>query len=542
MSEAYVKAIKPHRSMTRRIARWTLSVIALLIVSLFIASFFLDSLIRPRIEANMNAGLKGYHVSLPHAHLQLLDLTLTLQGLTVAQLAHPEPAIAVFPLMSFQIDWKALLFRRVVANVLLDHPRFHINEAQFATERKDPTSLRQKGWQNALQNAYPFKINRFQIKEGDVVYAEAGEKKPLHLSDVNFVSDNIRNVQAPNDRYPSPFHGNMVIFDRGQMTIQGKANYLMEPYPGMETRYAVKDVPMDAVTTASQHINVTLSGGALASNGVVEYSPKVTNIDVQNLTIDSISATYTHRPQTENAEAKRVDVAGKAVEKETNRRAVNIDVQELDITRSRLAFDDQSANPPFSLFISDANLKINHLVNHSAQGPGRLALNGKFMGSGVTSAHGTFLASGDGPEFDISVSIENTDMISLNPLLQAYGRFDVAQGRFTVYSQMGVVDGRINGYVKPMFSDLKVYDYQKDKNKGVIGQAKQILIGAAAHVFKNRETQQVATQVDISGSLKRANVSTWQAFVEIVENAFIKTILPGFDREAKNASTETASQ
>ena len=66
-----------------------------------------------------------------------------------------------------------------------------------------------------------------------------------------------------------------------------------------------------------------------------------------------------------------------------------------------------------------------------------------------------------------------------------------------------VKDGNISGYVKPMFSDLKVYDYQKDKNKGLIGQTKQILIGTAAHIFKNRQTQKVATQVTISGSLKK---------------------------------------
>ena len=64
----------------------------------------------------------------------------------------------------------------------------------------------------------------------------------------------------------------------------------------------------------------------------------------------------------------------------------------------------------------------------------------------------------------------------------------------------------------------EVYDYQKDKNKGMIGQTKQILIGTAAHIFKNRQTQRVATQVAIAGSLKKADVSTWEAFVvEIVE-------------------------
>ena len=63
------------------------------------------------------------------------------------------------------------------------------------------------------------------------------------------------------------------------------------------------------------------------------------------------------------------------------------------------------------------------------------------MGSGATNVAGTFLASGQGPEFNLNIRIENTDMTSLNPLLRAYGRFDVAQGRFTLYSQLGVKDG-----------------------------------------------------------------------------------------------------
>jgi hypothetical protein len=203
-------------------------------------------------------------------------------------------------------------------------------------------------------------------------------------------------------------------------------------------------------------------------------------------------------------------------------------------------FDNQASNPPFKLFISDADVKIRHLGNHRTEGPAQLTLNGKFMGSGVTRVSGTFLAAGEGPEFNLDIAIENTDMTSLNPLLRAYGRFDVAQGRFTLYSQFSVKNGNINGYVKPMFSDLVVYEYQKDKNKGVIDQAKHILLDTAGHVFKNRETQKVATQVSISGTLKNANVNTWDAFVEIVKNAFVKKILPGFDREVYSLSPANA--
>jgi hypothetical protein len=58
-----------------------------------------------------------------------------------------------------------------------------------------------------------------------------------------------------------------------------------------------------------------------------------------------------------------------------------------------------------------------------------------------------------------------------------------------------------------------------------------VVIGAAVHVFKNSQTQKVATQVDLAGTLKNPDVSSWQAFVEIVRNAFIEAILPGFDRQ-----------
>ena len=533
MVESEAIAPQPRRSAARRIVPWLLGGIAFVLIAIFIASFFLDGIIRPRIEANMNARLKDYHATLPHAHLQLLSFTLTLRDLTIEQLAHPRPPVAVFPIMRFQIHWKALLFGRVVANVLLWHPRFHIDEAQFATERKDPTPLRQKGWQDALQNAYPFNVNRFVVDNGEFVYVEADEKKPLRLARLNLVSDNIRSIQEPNHPYPSWFRASAVISDRGKLSLEGRANYLLKPFPGIEARYTVTDVPLDAVTTASRHINILISGGTFASDGFIEYSPKVTNIDVHNVTFDAINVVYTHRLETQNAEAKRIGAAGKVVEKETNRRAVNIKVDALDIKHSRVAFDDQISKPPFNLFIADAGLKLRHLVNHGAQGPARLTLNGKFMGSGATNVAGTFLAAGQGPEFNLNIRIENTDMTSLNPLLRAYGRFDVAQGRFTLYSQLGVKDGNINGYLKPMFSDLEVYDYQKDKNKGVMGQAKQMLIGTAAHILKNRQTQKVAAQVNITGSLKKANVSAWEAFVEIVKNAFVKTILPGFDREVR---------
>jgi len=152
------------------------------------------------------------------------------------------------------------------------------------------------------------------------------------------------------------------------------------------------------------------------------------------------------------------------------------------------------------------------------------------MGSGDAKASGDFLASQQGPTVNLKVSIRNTDLPSMNDILRAYGRFDVAAGQFSVFSEMNIKDGNMKGYVKPMFANLEVYNYQKDKNTGILHQAKELVIGGASHLFKNSSTQQVASQVDLSGKLTSPGVSTWQAFLEVLHNAFVEAILPGFDR------------
>jgi hypothetical protein len=149
---------------------WVGGLLTTLIVALLVASFFLDDIVRARTQAAMNQKLKGYHVTLRHAHLQLVGGMLTLNGLEVFQQAHPHPPVADVSMMRFHIQVKELFARRVVADVLLSRPKIHIDQTQLLTEKKDKVPLRQKGWQDALEAAYPFKINRLTIDDGDVVY------------------------------------------------------------------------------------------------------------------------------------------------------------------------------------------------------------------------------------------------------------------------------------------------------------------------------------------------------------------------------------
>jgi hypothetical protein len=519
---------------------WTGAVLATLLVALYIASFFLDDIVRVRTQAAMNQKLKGYQVMLAHAHLQLVGGILTLNGLRVIQKAHPHPPVADIRMMRFHIQVKELFSGRVVADVLLSRPKVHIDGTQLVAEKKDKTPLRQKGWQDALEAAYPFKINRFSIEDGDVVYIQDQVNPPLHLAYLNFTTDNIRNIHAPENVYPSRFHANVVIFGTGRATIDGHANYLEEPFPGARAQYTFANVPLSAFDPEIRQINIAVRGGRLSSSGILEYSPKVTRVDVDNVTVDRVGIGYIHSPPTRKAEAKRVKEAGKQVEKQNNRPAVDISVRDFDIIRSNFWYTDRICNPNYRLFMNDTYIRLQNLSNHRNKGPADLTLRGRFMGSGDTSAAGNFIAAQKGPRLNLKLAIQNTDMTSMNDILRAYGRFDVAAGQFSVFSDVAAKDGQIDGYVKPMFANLKVYDYQKDKSTPLLHQAKELLIGGASHLLKSSKTRQVASDIDLKGTITSPKTNTWQAIAQVLPNAFIEAIIPGFDRVvASNAGSET---
>jgi hypothetical protein len=276
------------RSLAARLALGFAGFIVLLIIAVFIASFFFDGMIRPRLEAAMNRNLKGYHVSPGHAHLQLIGLRLTLSRLLIMQEAHPTPPVANFPTMRFHIYWQELMTGHLLGTVGIWYPKIHIDRAQLATEARSKTPLRERGWQDALQSVYPFKINRLSIYNGEVTYLDGAGPRPLHLARLTFATDNICNIHELNNIYPSRFSGQMTVFDRGRLRVEGRANYLMKPFPGVMADYWLKDAPLSSVTPASRHVNMTIKGGTLSREGRIEYSPKITNVDVTNATINSV--------------------------------------------------------------------------------------------------------------------------------------------------------------------------------------------------------------------------------------------------------------
>ena len=139
---------------------------------------------------------------------------------------------------------------------------------------------------------------------------------------------------------------------------------------------------------------------------------------------------------------------------------------------------------------------------------------------------------------DVTAQIEGADLVRLKDLVLAYGGFEITAGEFSIYSELQMKGGAIDGYVKPRFRGVKVgTDSEVVAEKGLRQRVYEGLVGIGAKVLKNRQRGEVATVVAMSGRLDRPKVARWDMAGRLLQNAFLKPIAPGYEpaRNSKRA-------
>lgn len=515
----------------RRISRPALAGIALaaLVVLLALVSRHFDEYLRRTLEAKINQRLHGYSVTLGGAHLRPLSLALVLTDMVVRQQAHPDPPVIDIPRLKAGVEWQSLLRFHLVGHAVFDHPRLHVDLTQLRQESRDAVPMKDRGWQGALESIYPLKFNWIEVREGEAVYVDQDPKRPLMLSHWNLTAENIRNIRSGVGVYPSSFHTEAVLFETGRARLTGHADFLSEPFPGVHALYQLDGVPLARLEMFSSRANLEIQGGLLDSRGEVQYAPRRREAHVVDLTVRRLRLDYVHAAATAAAEKRRAVEAAHAAA--NARPAMRLHIDRVHLADGVLGFVNRAAPTPYRVYLDAVDLTMSRLSSGLLQGPADVRLRGRFMGSGSAKAHATFREPRHGPNFDLTAEITGASLPKINDFLRAYGKLDVTEGTFSVYTQLEVKDRRIRGYVKPLFSDVKVYDPKQDKSKPVLKKLYEKVVGGLSHLLENRPRDEVATVADLSGSIDDPDTDVLAILGRLIRNAFIKAILPGFERQ-----------
>src|SRR4030095_8812796 len=335
--------------------------IALVVIAAYLVAFMLDEPLRRYTEGKMNRALKGYTASIKALDFHPFGFSLDLSDVTITQDEHPEPPVLRVERLSASVHWRALLFGRLVAEVEIDKPTVHVNLPQARKEITDRVPVKERGWQEALEAVYPLKINHFEIRDGNVTYVDQGPFKPLHLSDLDLVATNIRNVRSKKRPYPSDVWFSARVFDAGRVGAEGQADFMAEPTAAFRGRVDLAGIELGSFKPITNRYNLVVDKGVVSASGEVEYGQEVRTVELKSAMLEGVHVEYGHSPRTTGGARES---AGKKV---NNAPDVLVRIGELHLVNSTLGFVNKAKTPAYRIFVEDLNGFLANLINHETQ-------------------------------------------------------------------------------------------------------------------------------------------------------------------------------
>lgn len=502
-------------------------VLAGLALALGLADRLLAGPMRAWAERTMNARLDGYSVRIGRVHPHLWRLALSLEDLVLVQKNHPEPPVADIGELRFSMLWQELMQFKVAGNLVIVRPALHVNLAQIQVE-VGRGRLQDRGWQSAVESVVPFRLNRVEVRDGSLLYLSGGTaSKPLQFTRVAMVAQNVRNIRGTRGSYPSPVTLAGSLFDTGTIRFDGAADFLREPQAAAQGELRLGRVPLDRLDPLAKDYQLRTSGGLLSAHGHLEYTPEAKVAHLAEVLVEDLRVDFVTSAATRALELQHAQEAAAAVRRVRNQARLLLQVDSLRLTHSQIGFENQSANPPYRLFLSEVQLDLKNLTNQTTQGRSSFQAKGAFMGSGAATATGGFQPAAR-PDFAVQLRLDNANLPDINHFLRASTGVDVARGRLSVYSEVTVRNGHVEGYLKPLVQDLKIYDAAKDRGKPLGKRIEEHVLQGLASLFRNHTTHQVATVARISGATDDPRFSEWEAIRKLIRNGFIQAIRPGF--------------
>ena len=199
-------------------------------------------------------------------------------------------------------------------------------------------------------------------------------------------------------------------------------------------------------------------------------------------------------------------------------------INRFEIEEGSIWFHDFGTEPKVDVYLTNLVVVCTNLYNTrelATELPADFRASGITLGGGGLELHVKLDPLADEPRFDLELGVTNVNLVALNELLEAYGNFNVKRGTFEVFAEIAGSEGNFDGYVKPFFQDLNVFELKEDATSPfkLIWQG---IVAGAVKIFKNHPEDQVATKVPVSGTFEKTDVEIWTTVVNVLRNAFVE--------------------
>ncbi|GAB2764096.1 DUF748 domain-containing protein [Rhabdobacter roseus] len=199
------------------------------------------------------------------------------------------------------------------------------------------------------------------------------------------------------------------------------------------------------------------------------------------------------------------------------------------------------SQPKTDLSMTNFNLQIENIRNVEEEGkklPSPVRARGTLPGYGgnlVFDADMMLLKQI--PDFRYKMSLNDLQLVQLNDVARQYGNVDFEQGTLTLLSEMTLFDGKINGYLKPLTKDMKIFKWKEEDNRSVGKFFTELLAEAGNLLLQNHPKDQVATRIPLQGTIDNIETSFWPILINVLRNAYVEAFRVEFDNTTSIGNT-----
>ena len=133
------------------------------------------------------------------------------------------------------------------------------------------------------------------------------------------------------------------------------------------------------------------------------------------------------------------------------------------------------------------------------------------------------------PDFDYNLRFTDVQLVKINPLARAYANIDFERGTVSIFSEMAMLNGKLNGYLKPLTKGMKIFKMNEHEGRSVGKFFTELLAQVGTAMLKNQKKDQVATRIPLNGTVENIQTAFWPTMFGVLRNAYIEAFRGEFD-------------
>lgn len=209
-----------------------------------------------------------------------------------------------------------------------------------------------------------------------------------------------------------------------------------------------------------------------------------------------------------------------------------IRINELRGVHGKISYIDPLSDPKVNIYLNNLNFYATNISNVKkvSELPSVIRATATSIGGGRMRLDSRMDLLREIPEMDMEFSFEDADLTAFNDFTSAYAKLDAEKGTLNVYSEAAIADDVLEGYIKPVLTDVKIVDFSEDKKKP-LKLIWESVAGFVMEIFENQKHDQFATKIQFHGDLKNVDSPIWPTIGGIFKNAFIKAFTKSTENE-----------